>query len=52
MSHVHAIVWLDHRDATVIGYSHGEEHSLEIHSRTPERHICNPSARSPKRSQE
>jgi len=39
MSHVHAIVWLDHREAKVIGFSLGESETIEIHSQMPERHI-------------
>jgi hypothetical protein len=39
MAHVHAIVWLDHRDARVIGFSMGAEDSLDIHSELPERPI-------------
>ena len=39
MSHIHAIVWLDHMDATVIGFSLGKSEVTEIHSQSPHRQI-------------
>ena len=35
MSHVHAIVWLDHQDATVIGFSLDKSEVIEIHGQSP-----------------
>lgn len=39
MAHVHAIVWMDHREATIIGYSLDESEVLEIHSEREDRRI-------------
>ena len=39
MSHIHAIVWLDHLEATVIGFSLGRSDVIEIHSQSPHRQI-------------
>ena len=39
MSHIHAIVWLDHLEATVIGFSLGRSEVVEIHSQSPHRQI-------------
>lgn len=32
MTHVHAIVWLDHREATIIGYSLDDKDVAQVHS--------------------
>ncbi len=39
MSHIHAIVWLDHLNATVIGFSLAKRDVIEIHSQSPQRQI-------------
>ena len=39
MSHVHAIVWLDHREATIIGYSLDDTEVIEVHSEREDRRI-------------
>jgi stalled ribosome rescue protein Dom34 len=39
MSYVHAIVWLDHRDARITRFSQGPSSSLDVHSSSPDRHI-------------
>ena len=39
MSQVHAIVWLDHREARVISFSLGRSSELDLHSHSPERRI-------------
>jgi len=39
MSHVHAIVWLDHRRATVVGFSGDRTESTVIESERPQRQI-------------
>lgn len=39
MSQVHAIVWLDHRDARIASFSLGTSQIHEIHSHSPERQI-------------
>lgn len=39
MSQMHAIVWLDHREARIIGFSLGKSELFEIHSQRPERRI-------------
>ena len=39
MSHVHAIVWLDHRHATVVGLSGDRTETVEIDSQSPNRQI-------------
>ena len=39
MSHVHAIVWLDHREARVICFSLGRSCEVEVHSQSPERRV-------------
>jgi stalled ribosome rescue protein Dom34 len=31
MSHVHAVVWLDHRDARVVDFSVDETHAVTVH---------------------
>jgi len=31
MSHVHAVVWLDHRDARVVDFSVDEKHAVTVH---------------------
>ena len=39
MSHVHAIVWLDHREATIVGYSLDDSEVIEVHSEREDRRI-------------
>ena len=39
MSQVQAIVWLDHREARVVGFSVGKSQAVEIHSQSPERRL-------------
>jgi stalled ribosome rescue protein Dom34 len=39
MSQVHAIVWLDHFEATIVSFSLGSSNEIEVHSHSPERHI-------------
>jgi stalled ribosome rescue protein Dom34 len=39
MSHIHAIVWLDHLNARVIGFSLGKSEVIEVHSQSPHRQI-------------
>jgi stalled ribosome rescue protein Dom34 len=39
MSDVHAIVWLDHREARIASFSLGSSHLIEVHSHSPERRI-------------
>jgi stalled ribosome rescue protein Dom34 len=39
MSQVHAIVWLDHLEATIVSFSLGSSNEIEVHSHSPERHI-------------
>ncbi|MCU1393068.1 MAG: hypothetical protein JWM34_1496 [Ilumatobacteraceae bacterium] len=39
MSHVHAIVWLDHREARVISFSLGEQSELVVHAHQAEQRI-------------
>jgi len=39
MSHVHAIVWLDHREARVISFSLGASSETELHAQSDERRI-------------
>ena len=39
MAHVHAIVWLDHREATIIGYSLDTTDVVEVHSEREDRRI-------------
>jgi stalled ribosome rescue protein Dom34 len=39
MSQIHAIVWLDHLNARVIGFSRDKSESIEIHSQRPDRQI-------------
>ncbi len=39
MSQVHAIVWLDHLEATIVSFSLGSSNEVAVHSRGPERHI-------------
>lgn len=35
MTHPHAIVWLDHREATVVSFSVDSSRATELHSHTP-----------------
>jgi hypothetical protein len=39
MPYIHAIVWLDHLNARVIGFSPGKREAIEIHGRSPRRQI-------------
>ena len=39
MTDVHAIVWLDHREARVASFSLGTSRIFEVHSHSPERRI-------------
>lgn len=39
MSHVHAIVWLDHREARIISFSLGASSEIELHAQSDERRI-------------
>jgi len=39
MSQVHAIVWLDHREARIVGFSIGTSEVIDVHSHSPERRI-------------
>lgn len=39
MSQVHAIVWLDHRDARIASFSIGRSEMFEVHSLSPHRQI-------------
>jgi len=39
MSYVHAIVWLDHLHARVIGFSTGDGETVEIHSESSQRQL-------------
>jgi stalled ribosome rescue protein Dom34 len=39
MSHVHAIVWLDHREATIVGYSLDDSEVIEVHSEREDRRV-------------
>lgn len=39
MSDVHAIVWLDHREARIISFSLGASREIEVHAQTAERRI-------------
>lgn len=39
MSAVHAIAWLDHREARIASFSLGSSHLIEVHSHSPERRI-------------
>ena len=39
MSHVHAIVWLDHREARIISFSLGASTEFEVHAHNPDQHI-------------
>ena len=39
MSEVHAIVWLDHREARIASFSLGSSRVIEVHSHNPERRI-------------
>ncbi len=39
MSQVHAIVWLDHREARIASFSLGTTEQVEIHSQSPQRQI-------------
>jgi len=39
MSYAHAIVWLDHLHATVIGFSRDTSDTIELHSQSPDRQI-------------
>lgn len=39
MTQIHAVVWLDHREARIASFSLGRSEMLEVHSRSPERRI-------------
>jgi stalled ribosome rescue protein Dom34 len=39
MSDVHAIVWLDHREARIASFSFGSSRVIEVHSHNPERRM-------------
>jgi stalled ribosome rescue protein Dom34 len=39
MAQVHAVVWLDHREAKVIGYSLDDSEVVEVHSEREDRRI-------------
>jgi len=39
MSAVHAIVWLDHREAKIISFSLGSTNTFGVHGHSPERNI-------------
>ncbi len=39
MSDVHAIVWIDHREARIASFSLGTSRVIEVHSQSPERRI-------------
>ena len=39
IAQVHATVWLDHLEATVVSFSLGSSNEIEVHSHSPERHI-------------
>lgn len=39
MTHVHAIVWLDHRDARIISFSLGASSELAVHAHNADQHI-------------
>lgn len=39
MSQIHAIVWLDHREAKLIGFSAGDGTAIEFHSESPHRQL-------------
>ena len=39
MSQVHAIVWLDHREARIVSFSFGASSEFQVHSHSPERRI-------------
>jgi stalled ribosome rescue protein Dom34 len=39
MSDIHAIVWLDHREARIASFSLGSSHLIEVHSHSSERRI-------------
>ena len=39
MSYVHAIVWLDHREARIIRFSMGASSEIVVHGHSPERRI-------------
>jgi len=39
MSQMHAIVWLDHREARIVGFSIGKSEVIDVHSHSPERRI-------------
>ncbi len=39
MSEIHAIVWLDHREARIASFSLGSSHLIEVHSHNSERRI-------------
>ena len=39
MSQVHAIVWLDHLNATIVSFSLGSTDKIDVHSHSPESHI-------------
>lgn len=39
MSQVHAIVWLDHFEATIVSFSLESTNEIKVHSHSPERRI-------------
>jgi stalled ribosome rescue protein Dom34 len=39
MTDIHAIVWLDHREARIASFSLGSSHLIEVHSHSSERRI-------------
>jgi stalled ribosome rescue protein Dom34 len=39
VSEIHAIVWLDHREARIASFSLGSSHLIEVHSHSAERRI-------------
>jgi len=39
MTQVHAIVWLDHREARIVEFSMGKSDAFEVHSHAAERRI-------------
>ena len=39
MSHIHAVVWLDHREARVIDFSVDDVHKTTVRSHSANRHI-------------
>lgn len=39
MTHVHAIVWLDHLSARIIAFSDGDGETIPVESRSTQRHL-------------